>query len=194
MILPKSDRLFPIKKNAIAASQSRKNAIKKGGGARYQKDHKKGAEAPLVCRFYSSLVLFFLRLKATPNPAAVIEPRIVRGCGTRGSGTAPTGLRDWDCGRLHNTSYSPHRARTVKVNSHAQVYKVKVTTGVACFGDAFSNNIQLATPILSTTRTHTCHPCIPSSNAPPEPGRVTKNGPPVFPSPSSSSNKTAKSI
>ena len=27
-------------------------------------------------------MLFFLRLKATPNPAAVIEPRIVSGSGT----------------------------------------------------------------------------------------------------------------
>ena len=45
------------------------------------KKPKKGAEAPFLFGFYSSLVLFFLRLKATPNPAAVIEPRIVRGSG-----------------------------------------------------------------------------------------------------------------
>jgi len=56
--------------------------VRKGGGVRYQKAHKKGAEAPLVSGFYSSLLLFFLRLKATPNPAAVIEPRIVSGSGT----------------------------------------------------------------------------------------------------------------
>jgi len=54
----------------------------KGGAARYQKDQKKRAEAPFLSGFYSALLLFFLRLKATPNPAAVIEPRIVSGSGT----------------------------------------------------------------------------------------------------------------
>lgn len=44
-------------------------------------------------------MLFFLRLKATPNPAAVIEPRIVRGSGTAAglAGTAvPSAGSDLD--------------------------------------------------------------------------------------------------
>jgi hypothetical protein len=56
-------------------------------GARYQKSQKKESKLPFYIGFNYSFVLFFLRLNATPKPAAVIEPRIVNGSGTA-AGTA----------------------------------------------------------------------------------------------------------
>lgn len=49
---------------------------------------KKEVEARPLSGFYSFLLLFFLRLKAIPKPAAVIEPRIVSGSGTAEVGAA----------------------------------------------------------------------------------------------------------
>ncbi|MEB3123962.1 MAG: hypothetical protein VKL41_22390 [Snowella sp.] len=54
---------------------------KKGGGIRYQKAHKKGAEAPFLSAFnYSLRLIFFLlfnRFNPTPRLIPMIEPKMV---------------------------------------------------------------------------------------------------------------------